>query len=92
VRRTPDRQIDADLLELSSPRIRKPQKYAASHYGMVSTQHYHATEAGVEMLAEGGNAVDAAVAAAFALAVCEPAASGLGGQTFLIVHKAQSQD
>jgi gamma-glutamyltranspeptidase/glutathione hydrolase len=58
---------------------------------MVSTQHYHATEAGIQMLALGGNAIDAAVAAAFALAVCEPAASGLGGQTFLIVHRAKTK-
>jgi gamma-glutamyltranspeptidase/glutathione hydrolase len=58
---------------------------------MVSTQDYHATEAGTQMLAEGGNAIDAAVAAAFALGVCEPAASGLGGQTFLIIHRAKTR-
>ncbi|MDH3892356.1 MAG: gamma-glutamyltransferase [candidate division Zixibacteria bacterium] len=62
-----------------------------SKYGMVSTQHYLATEAGVQMLAENGNAVDAAVAAALALCVCEPAACGLGGQTALIVHRAKTK-
>ncbi|MDF1543675.1 MAG: gamma-glutamyltransferase family protein [bacterium] len=87
----PRHPIDSELLELSSPRIPKPQRYSASRYGMVSTQHYHATEAGVEMLASGGNAIDAAVAASLALGVCEPAASGLGGQTFMIVHMARTR-
>ena len=57
---------------------------------MVSTAHYSATAAGVRMLERGGNAVDAAVAAALALGVCEPAASGLGGQTMMLVHDADS--
>ena len=48
-------------------RIHEPQRLAVSHDGMVATAHYCATAAGVEMLVAGGNAFDAAVAAAFAL-------------------------
>lgn len=53
---------------------------------MVVTSFPLATHAGVAMLEKGGNAVDAACAAAFALGVCEPQSSGLGGQTMAIVH------
>jgi len=64
----------------------KKAKTATSRYGMVSTASDPATEAGVRMLELGGNAVDAAVAAAFCLGVTEPQASGLGGQSMVLLH------
>ena len=83
-----NKEIDTKFLELSDLRIHQPQKVAVSRKGMISTAHYGATAAGAEVLADGGNAMDAAVAAAFALGVCEPAASGLGGQTMMLIHDA----
>ncbi len=56
-----------------------------SKTGMAATPHWAATEAAVEAMELGGNAVDAVVAAAFALAVVEPYHSGLGGGEFTLL-------
>jgi gamma-glutamyltranspeptidase/glutathione hydrolase len=84
--RAPD--ADTDLVEPHAPYAVYPQRVAVSREGMVTTAHYRATEAGAQILARGGNAFDAAAAAAFALGVCEPNASGLGGQTMAVIYNA----
>ena len=56
--------------------------------GMVTAEHHLAAEAGIEMLRDGGNAVDAAVAAAFAMGVVEPFTSGIGGIAGLVIRRA----
>ena len=58
--------------------------------GMVATQEAVATRVGLDVLQNGGNAVDAAVSVAFALAVTLPRAGNLGGGGFMVVHDAAS--
>jgi gamma-glutamyltranspeptidase/glutathione hydrolase len=58
--------------------------------GMVAAQHLIAAEIGSDVLADGGNAVDAAVAVGFALAVTLPRAGNIGGGGFMLVYDADS--
>ena len=59
--------------------------------GMVVTRERHATEAGLKALEAGGNAVDAAVAVGFALAVTHPSAGNIGGGGFMLVRLADGR-
>ena len=74
-----------------------PPSHAASvapvgaENGMVVTAHHLATRIGVEVLKNGGNAVDAAVAVGYALAVVYPAAGNLGGGGFMTLHLADGR-
>jgi gamma-glutamyltranspeptidase/glutathione hydrolase len=65
-----------------------PAQPVIARHGMVAAQESRATRIGVDILERGGNAVDAAVAVGFALAVTHPQAGNLGGGGFMLVHLA----
>ncbi len=86
-----DAPDDAERARVLLDAIR-PRSVASSPFGMVVTSAPEATWAGVRMLEAGGNAVDAAVAAAFALTASDPGGSGLGGQTWLVLRLASGEE
>lgn len=60
--------------------------------GMVTSAHPLATEAGLSMLKQGGNAIDAAVATTVAISVVEPFSAGIGGGGFLLMYQAKQNE
>lgn len=74
---------------LEYPSIHHP---VVGERGMVVTQNAIASEVGAEILRKGGNAVDAAVAVGFALAVTLPRAGNIGGDGFMLVHTAATRE
>lgn len=86
---TKDR-MDTVFLDRRQQRTEPALWSVASTGGIVVSAHYRASEAGMKILAAGGNAFDAAAATSAALGVVEPAASGLGGMTLMTVHQAET--
>src|SRR5436305_1504911 len=62
-----------------------------ARHGMVVTRERHATQAGLQVLINGGNAIDAAVAVGFALAVTHPSAGNIGGGGFMLMRLADGR-
>jgi gamma-glutamyltranspeptidase / glutathione hydrolase len=73
------------ILSISAPVLAAFPRPTLSQNGMVASAHPLATDAGVEMLKQGGNAIDAAVATTLAISVVEPFSAGIGAGGFALV-------
>ena len=69
-----------------------PKSLAFAPHDMVAAAHPLAVEAGIAMLAKGGNAIDAAIATQMVLTLVEPQSSGIGGGAFVVTFDARTRD
>src|SRR5271169_1399622 len=81
--------VHAQVAPVSPAPVIPPATPILAHNGMVVAQESRAARIGIEILDRGGNAVDAAVAVGFALAVTYPRAGNIGGGGFMVIHQAK---
>ena len=87
----PKQALDATAAPTTLTDLSKDQPVTAKH-AMVSSDQHLSTEVGVQILKQGGNAVDAAVAVGYAQAVVNPCCGNIGGGGFMLVHLASGKD
>ena len=85
------REAAAQRLAATGSAIAAAQPVVAAN-GMVVAQEARAARIGADILQKGGNAIDAAVATGFAMAVSYPRAGNLGGGGFMVIHRAGGED
>lgn len=73
---------------VASPQLAEPSRQAAGAHGAVVSVESNATRIGIEVLQDGGNAIDAAIAVGLALAVTHPQAGNIGGGGFMVIYLA----
>jgi gamma-glutamyltranspeptidase/glutathione hydrolase len=87
----PKQALDATATSTTLADLSHDKPVTAKHAMVVSAQHL-ATQVGVDILKRGGNAVDAAVAVGYALAVVHPCCGNIGGGGFMLIHPAKGKD
>ena len=76
----------------TAPAIAASRPAVEAPHGMVVSSQHYASEAGLRVLQTGGNAIDAAVAVGYALAVVDPCCGNIGGGGFMVIHLADGRE